>query len=597
MSILGKVLLEYKADTSQAKAEIRSLAGAQKSAAEAELKNLEAKNKGYDNQIKMLGKVTMAFGAIAVAGKIAFDAIEFSGRRADLQAAAGAVSIDRLRKATLGLRTDTQLLELASKLNHSALKLTADQMDVAGRAATALAERGGNAEEAFEAVTTALVTGRTRGLAPFGIQIDETKDKASKFAEIMRHLGKVSGEVSESTLDASDKIGQQKVKFANIFDTVRDGIGKVAAEMLPLLEMLSSIGGAIGGSMGAIGKIAKYGIPVYGQVLLVKDAVSGNVMDIAKSYLTNAPADLMAAFAAGQALGGMGGLQVKPPGDIEMAPDFVGRVPRRKRGGSGDADAAARNQADEDSAMIQLKYEQDAEWQLERGVIGGMGGRGAAAGRGSDNFNLPSGAAGVDWASAQENIKLAGVLAQEALDSVRGPTLGEKLFGSVTEIDMYKESWGALTGAVGSGYDAMVDGSMSFGEAAKRSAADAIKAVGKKMLIRSLEETAEGFGSLARHDYPGAGNHFLSALKFGAGAAIAGYTANAMGTSGGSSGGASSRPSAPSSRGGSGSNTTTQGPAIIVYDDAFAENNAHERQLRAEKLVRRVVGSSAVRSN
>ena len=82
----SKIVSTYKADTSDHKAKIRELSGIEKQAAQDQLKHIESKNKGLEGQIKMLGKVTVAFGAIAVAGKIAFDAIEFSGRRADLQA-------------------------------------------------------------------------------------------------------------------------------------------------------------------------------------------------------------------------------------------------------------------------------------------------------------------------------------------------------------------------------------------------------------------------------------------------------------------------------------------------------------------------------
>ena len=592
-----KSLITIKADASQAKQEVRELSGVEKQAAKERLAAIEGQNKKLEGSIATYAKAAGALTAVGVAGKIAFDAIEFSGRRADLQAAAGSVSIDRLRKATLGLRTDTQLLELAGKLNHAQVKLTAEQMDLAGRAATALAERGGDAEEAFEAVTTALVTGRTRGLAPFGIQIDETKDKAEKFTSLMRELGKVQGEVSEATLDASDKVGQQRVKFANAFATVQDGIGKIASEMLPLLETLTAIGGVAAGLVGGvdsalsgIGRIAKYGIPVYGQVLLVKDAVSGNVTDIAASYLSSSTGGLVSAFHAGRALG-TGGLTVKPPGDIEMPMSFVGRVPKGK-GGRG---VSARDVGSDlggagfEDVLRQMAADSATYDDLtDQEFGGGLSVKDAMAARSKERQDAVAG----DIAKMREGMAFA---AAEWKDK---PSLLDSMFGDNGAINAKAEALNLLTGAATAGFEAMVDGSMSAGEAMKRSIADGLKALGSKMLVLGIGETAAGFAAIASgYGFGAAAPHFKAAALYSAGAVAAGLAANAIGTSAGASAGGGASPTAPDSRGSSASGNGGSTDRIIVYDDAFAENNAHERRLRAEKLVRRVTGSGAVRSN
>ncbi len=598
-----KSLITVKADTSQARQEIRELSGVERAAAKERLASLEAGNKKLESSIATFGKAAGALGAVAIAGKVAFDAIEFSGRRADLTAAAGTVSIERLRKATLGLRTDTQLLELAGKLNHSAMKLNAEQMDIAGRAATALAERGGDAQEAFDAVTAALVSGKTKGLAPFGIQIDETKDKAEKFSAIMKELAKVQGEVSESTLDASDKVGQQKVKLANVFDTVQNGIGKVASEMLPFLELLGDIGSLVGGLVGGvdsalsgIGRIAKYGIPVYGQVLLVRDAVSGNVFDMAKQYAgqraTN-EANARLGGSAGQ-LGAGVNVMFRPQSDTEMPGMYVGRIPKSKRGGQ-DADSLAREQADSDSEQAEIWAQTQNDGYIRR-MVGGMD-RGQVAGRGADGFTLPSGAAGIDWDSAKSNIEQAGLLANEALNSIQGPTILERMFGEKSELDGYTEAWGALTSVASSGYNAMIDGTMSLGSAVKKAAADAIKSIGLKMLIEGLEQTATGIKMAAGvYTAPLAPGHFAAAAKFFAGAAIAGAAASALGGGGGApSGGAGRSPGAPASYGSPISGGYQGGQNVtIVYGDQFADDSPRNRQRTAQKLVGKALGTSGV---
>ena len=59
---------------------------------------------------------------IGVAIKVGMDAMEHAGRKADLAAAAGMISITGLRNATLGLKTDMELLEAAAKINQGQFK-------------------------------------------------------------------------------------------------------------------------------------------------------------------------------------------------------------------------------------------------------------------------------------------------------------------------------------------------------------------------------------------------------------------------------------------------------------------------------------------
>jgi hypothetical protein len=41
-------------------------------------------------------------------------------------------------------------------------------------------------------------------------------------------------------------------------------------------------------------------------------------------------------------------------------------------------------------------------------------------------------------------------------------------------------------------------------------------------------------------------------------------------------------------------NSTAPRETVVVYNDAFAEGNAHERQLRAERVVKRVLGDAEI---
>lgn len=180
------------------------------------------------------------------------------------------------------------------------------------------------------------------------------------------------------------------------------------------------------------------------------------------------------------------------------------------------------------------------------------------------------------------------------------PTILERMIGTPTEFDAYNEMWMGLTATITAGYAAMVDGTMSFGDAAKSAAANAIKATGAKMLVRGLEETAEGIGSLASYDYAGAAQHFGAAAKFAAGAAVAGAIASQLGggrgggVSGGSgSGGGAYRPSAPSSPGPNSDSQPRSAPVIVV-GDSFAYDSPRNRQKNAKRLTTLALGTNAV---
>lgn len=191
-------------------------------------------------------------------------------------------------------------------------------------------------------------------------------------------------------------------------------------------------------------------------------------------------------------------------------------------------------------------------------------------------------------------------------------TFLENTFGTLAEFNAYGDAFRALTDGVQSGYGAMVDGTESFGTAFKKAIADSIKASGSLMLVEAIKNTAYGFAALARYDLPGAGNHFVSAAKFGAGAAIAGLTASYIGTSAGvahSDAQAKEREREKSEKdrvgsgggrgslGSGGSSGSPQPIRIIVYADAFAEDSERGKRATAEKIVARALGSGVVENS
>lgn len=184
--------------------------------------------------------------------------------------------------------------------------------------------------------------------------------------------------------------------------------------------------------------------------------------------------------------------------------------------------------------------------------------------------------------------KTAAWKAELTASRAKGQSFMESVFGKLGEVDLYKSAFDGLTGAVTAGYDAMVDGTMSFGAAFKKSIADSLKSLGGQMLVEALKETAYGIASLARYDYGGAALHFKSAAAFGVGAVAAGAASAGLGGGGGVSGNTSrASAGAPSvSGGGGGGGPQQSGPTYIIQTNPWsADDTPRMKRNQIDKIL------------
>jgi hypothetical protein len=202
------------------------------------------------------------------------------------------------------------------------------------------------------------------------------------------------------------------------------------------------------------------------------------------------------------------------------------------------------------------------------------------------------------------NTDLSGLRGKVDEGSSRSATLLESAFGPIEEFDAYRQSFEALGGtfnafseAVAGSYEAVVTGQGSVREAFKSIAASGMLALGKTSVVQALSETALGFGSLALGPIGGASAsmHFKSAALHTGVAVAAGLAAKGLGGGGSASTGAgrsaSSGSSSAGGRGGSSGGISER--VIVVYGDAFSEDSPRQRQLTAERLVSKALGTSA----
>lgn len=149
--------------------------------------------------------------------------------------------LGKLRKATQGNISDTDLMKVANLGLSQGLKLTATQFGLVGDVAAVLSERtGGDLKTAFETLTQAMATGQDRTLKTIGLNIDAARatqvyaesigKKVSELDEDQRkqaisnailaegqRILQQSGKAQE---DFGDKVAQSRTKLSNFVDSV-----------------------------------------------------------------------------------------------------------------------------------------------------------------------------------------------------------------------------------------------------------------------------------------------------------------------------------------------------------------------------------------
>jgi tRNA(Leu) C34 or U34 (ribose-2'-O)-methylase TrmL len=140
--LIAQTLMTFKVDASQAKAEIKALQGAEKTAAEETVNGIEKRNSAYESLAKGITKVNAVLAVANEVLKVGGEAFKAYEENSRLSIAAANVSIGALRSSSQGLRTDLDLLKLAAAGNAATFKSTQAQLENAAAAMVAF-ERAG----------------------------------------------------------------------------------------------------------------------------------------------------------------------------------------------------------------------------------------------------------------------------------------------------------------------------------------------------------------------------------------------------------------------------------------------------------------------
>lgn len=631
LDLTSEVLTEYRADASQHKAELAELKNFQTALGEEEGRVAAERNQGLNEWIETLGKVSLALVAVKEVGEVIFDGYKEGLKEARLETAATGVDIEKLGEAAGGLRTHLELLEFAAKANKSAFHNTQEDMENAERAMRALEQRGVPTAEAVDAVTTAVVTGRTKGLEPYGIVVDKhIKDlqslgeenltlaqKTEVHARAMEALKTVADEVSDSQENVGESMKAAEVKISDAWAEIKIQLGQLAVAFLPVIQALAQVAGYVHDITAPAGGTLIHRIKLLREGKSLGDDT--NAVDAGmRGFNEEKSAEAMTAW-ADKALApwlDYARRNIVNPDDIKI--DNADYSSKEKHLTAAQLqelkDAAALPDAQTTLGTYSFGYQYVGGLKNPDGSarvpLSDMGSSRAAyeaqsklsvdSTLGVDNGGLldPKSIMAVDAGLDKVHANMKAIQADTAKTN---KTALEKMFGKVDEIHMYKDAFDGLKQGVVSGYEAMVKGSESFSTAFKNTIAQTLLDEGKKMQILALENFAYGLASLAGFTLDGgktASEYFAAAAAFEAGAIAAGVASNAMGAGkgGGSSGAKSSNSSnsSGSSSKTSGSNAPASNQPIIVYGDSFAADSPRSRQRKAAQLVQLAMGTNTV---
>lgn len=581
---------------------------------------------GVTSGVDALGKLNQAMEGI---NKIVDFAKESFNAYADdlrLQAAAGAADIEKLSEAASGLRNEHELLSFAAQTQHGIFKLNQEQMDTVQEAMVRLTRAGFDNQDVTDKLTDAVISLKTKGLDKLGIAVKDGTTDAEKFNNIMAALAQKANASDTATANAGESIQRMGVKWHDAMETTKKAIGELVVALGPLLEIMAT-------AIGYAAKAVKWGAHQATFLSGGLDETDAANMDVGNSqkladarmrgdfYLknfntagagyapdTNDPFSDYGMMQAAQerantggaadvlsgAIGGLNRLLTADP--WSQAADAIGD---RLKAAKVKYDAAVERAKELAAARKKLANEvakattDDLVKQLEdevnpNSVVNKLGGQSAVINQGA---GVPSDITSAMLLAAKVQNQAAGYA---AFNAKKNQSFLQGMFGKLEEFNAYHEAFSMISGAATTAFDALVDGTMSTGDAVKHFIADQLKALGGRMLVRGLEEVAEGIASLALGPLGGtsAAGHFAAAAAFGVGAAAAGVAASAIGTSASSSNSAGSASSSSSSgSGGSTSSAAPQGP-IVVYGDSFSNDSPRQRQLQARRMVQKALGTS-----
>lgn len=604
---LSNVVTRYQAETKEHISALNELAGAE---LDREKKTRDAVKNISDSYGKLTEVARRSFD-------VATDALKAYANHSKLVAAAGAADIDRLEKASAGLKTEMQLLGDAARFNSGQFKLNNEQMEIAERAILAFTRQNKDAAKSTEAVLNAVTALKVDGLEDMGVHVDKaglSMDKAADRTKIWERtieaLTIASRTAGDQVLTDAEKYDRASVHIENAVDRIKRGAG---------------------GALDFIGdNIGKYGAIEAYKFIGAKDAANS----IAEGYDVNTAgklsleeltllriqrarraADAAArgdAFTASQLSSGRDTFYVDPnqlKDALSSAAGVFGSTAGNTFYGSAFSglDLGAKGPTGSTAAISDIKnvWDRTIEQAIADLIVNPIA-ESLKEHAGEQTETLFESPALVDARSmAQVDAAFKSLSSTSAEATSRGERYGdyqhakagsrlEAMFGPIEEFNVYQTAFKGLSGAVSSAMGAWIDGSVSAGAAVKKFIGEFLKAEAIELGVQALKHGAFAIGSLAFGDLRGAAQHGQAAAMFGIAAVAAAAGAKQLGGGGASAGGAGAGAGGRAAPTISGTPYYNGKQIVYVVGDSLGETSPRKAANKLQRRAQETLGGAGV---
>jgi hypothetical protein len=601
----AQVITVFKADTADMKAGLKELKGHEKDLLKAQIDAAEARNKTYSDWIKDLGNVNQALELVGKAVQFGKEAFKAYSEGLRMSAAAGFTNIEALKKASLGMRTEHELMTFAAQTQHGVIKASQADMELAQKAMVGLTRAGFDQEDVTKKITEAMIKLNVGALDDFGIKIKEGKTPLETYSNLMKALSDEAKGVDPAFRSNAEGVEAFGVTIQDSLTRMKQSLGELVVAMEPLLTKLAQavekvtylvdkIPGMSGGPLDFLPEELR-GTLFSGALDLLPQGEKTRAIPFSSwtnqygdaSKVPQAPgpatfdAGTFATFMAGVIgelekkgkAGGSGGLN---PGGYDKL--NIGRDTAGPMLGFSTAIGSAADYRQYDSfgfedtggAFIKAEGERLSAEELER------------------TKKLTE-----DWAANLEKYRQ-----QEK-------SLLESMIGPVSEFDVYAEGFKMLGetmqvagGAWSNALKEIGTSTDSLGKIAKKAFGTIVQGIGEKLAAQSASHLVEALANTVLLNPVEAGKHYAAAGIYGAGAIAAFATAKAMGAGGGAQ---PAKPSGGAAAGGAGGGSGYAGdpngryvkqeqPKIFVIGQSFGRSSVRERAREARETVSYAMG-------
>lgn len=550
------------------------------------------------SNIAKYAKLVAGVGAAALIAKKGFkDFVDF----AQAESANTKFSVEQLQKASQGLISEFDLLQLAGAAANTEFQTTQDELNEVAEFMIRLRNEGNDLTKVQTNLTKAIVEGNARGLREFGVFVEGATGKAETHRAILDKIIESNIRGGKVAALAGDDIQRLGIDMEDAGKRWSAAIGEIVTAMGALAEGIADVIGGVADLIKntetfqrAQGVLTRFFKSQVIDMMQTHELVLNSFRIMIEAGGVELPANLRRTV-LGPELDR--GFTVSATGELVSLAERADerKKPKKKRGKRKkpvdllERDAELFREFDEfESTRAEKLRELLAEdpifetTALEQTIAEGIKVQRELAKLVPDAAEI--GRLELDIQAIQKAAEAADAVAFEKRENVLA-----RIFGDTDQFSIYAEGFDLVVGASQAAFKAWIDGSQGAGEAVKQFANDFLSSMAVEMLGNAIRHGAMALGSVAFGDPRGAITHGIAAAKFAAGAAAIGGLAAGIArtSSGGAGAGASGGGSSGAVSGLAGGGGEGGGRHItVILGNDFEESSPRRRKARLRGALR-----------